>query len=279
MADASELPSHRGTAVDGAVTLDGDGRVVPNGDLKRLFEYFLTGLGRASPRALRERLRAAVVKRGLPPDAVAGVLALFDRYLDYREALGELARPGTGADSLRAAYEARRQLRREVLGPAAAEGLFAREEAVDRHALEKRAIMGNDRLTAQQRQRRLALIQQQLPADVRRSRERARLALELRERTRALREAGAGEARIHALRQELVGAEAAQRLSELEQRRETWQDRLRAYRRERRRVAASPGLAPEDKAKALDRLLSEHFDEHEARRVKALQRIGANDGG
>lgn len=273
------LPSHRGTVVDGAVTLDTDGRVVADRDLKHLFEYFLTGLGRASPEALRERLRVAVTEQGLPPDAVAEVLALFDRYRDYRRALGRLERPGTGMDSLRAAYESRYQLRREVLGPAVADGLFAREEAIDRFALEKRAIMQNEQLTPQQRQRRLALIEQQLPADVRQSREQTRVALELRERTRALREAGADEAEVHALRQKLVGAEAAQRLSALERQREEWQARLEAYRRERQRIASSQGLAPEDREAALDRLLAEHFDEHEARRVRALERVRSGDGG
>ncbi len=273
------LPSHRGTALDGAVTLDGDGRVVPDRDLKRLFEYFLAGLGRASPEALRERLRAAISDRGLPTAAVTEVLALFDRYLDYREALGGLESPGTDAASLRAAFEARHQLRREVLGPAVADGLFAREEAIDRYALEKRSIMQNEQLTPQQRQRRLALIEQQLPADVRQAREQTRVALALRERTQALREAGASEARIHALRQEMVGAEAAQRLSALEQQREDWQQRLETYRQERQRIATSQGLAPADREAALERLLTGHFDEHEARRVRALERINADGGG
>lgn len=273
------LPSHRGTAMDGGVTLDAGGQVVPDRDLKRLFEYFLTGLGRASPEVLRERLRTAVSERGLPPAAVTEVLALFDQYLDYREALGGLESPGSGAGSLWAAFEARYQLRREVLGPAVAEGLFAREEAIDRYALEKRAIMQDEQLTPQQRQRRLALIEQQLPADVRQAREQTRVALALRERTQALREAGASETRIHALRQEMVGAEAAERLSALERQREDWQQRLEAYRQERQRIASNQGLAPADREAALERLLAEHFDENEARRVRALERINANGGG
>lgn len=274
--DTETLPSHQGTAVDGAVRLDADGQVITDRQLRRLFEYFLTGLGKASPEALKARMRAALEGRDLPPEAVAQVMALFDQYLGYRRALGELDRPGGSATSLRQAFEARYQLRREIFGAAAADGLFGREEAVDRYALKKRELMDNEQLTPEQRQRRLELLEQQLPREVREARQRTRVAVELRERTQALRESGADAARIHALREEMVGTAAARRLAELESRRSEWRQRLQAYREERQQIANSPGLAPEDKEAALDNLLDERFDEHERRRVRALERINAD---
>lgn len=269
------LPSHEGTTIDGGVHFDVDGNVVPDLALRRLFEYFLTGLGRDDITGLRTRLEAALRARDFPPQAITQVLALFDRYLEYRTAMAELPAPGTDLAGLRTAFEARYALRREILGPVMAEGFFAREEAEDRYVMERLALERDERLTPEERQRALRLLEQQLPEEIRRARERSRLAITLAERTRELREAGAGEAELWALRAELAGPAAADRLAELDRRREVWQRRLEDYRRERDRILASPGLAEADKRAAIDALIEARFDELEARRVRALDALDA----
>jgi len=279
-ADPEErLPSHRGTAIDGGVTLDSDGRIIPDRHLHRLFEYFLTGLGRAEPSALRQRLANALHHRELPPQARGEILDIFDRYITYRRALADMKRPDRDPESLRAAFDRRYRLRREILGQELAEGLFSRREAINRYAIEARRVRQAHELSATERERRLRLLRQQLPKDVREARRRSRIAADLHRRTEALRESGASRADIQKLRRRRVGPEAAERLAELDERREAWRERVEAYRQARDRILETSGLDPKDKREAIDELIEARFDEREARRIRALDRMRSGGSG
>ena len=96
---------------------------------------------------------------------------------------------------------------------------------------------------------------------------------EVAEAVRQLREQGAPEARVYQYREQRLGAEAAERLGELDRRREAWRERYQAYQAQRRAIEDS-GLAEEDREDAIQRLRASLFDEAEQRRVRALDRIG-----
>lgn len=276
---AAPLPSHEGTAIDGAVVLDEHGAVVPTLALRRLFDYFLTGLGREETANLRARLLSALRRDGLPEAGVQQVSELFGRYLDYRDTLQHLPTPGTTAASLRAVYEARYALRRSVLGERVAEAFFAREEAEDRYLIERRAVDEASDLPTWEREQRLALAEQQLPADIRQARRETEMVVELNRRTEQLRAAGADQARIQAMRERLAGPDAAARLQALDAERAQWNRRMADYRRERARILASKGLAEADRRAAVDALIESRFTTQEAVRVRALDRIEAAGGG
>lgn len=267
------LPSQRGTAIDGGVTLDSDGRVIPDRHLRRLFEYFLTGLGRAEPEALRKRLAAALERKDLSPQARQDILEIFDRYITYRRALADMNRPDRDPDSLRAAFDRRYRLRREILGQQLADGLFSRQEAINRYAIEARRVRQAEGLSAAERERRLRLLHQELPKDVREARQRSRVAADLHRRTAALRESGASQAEIQRVRTRRVGPKAAERLAELDERREAWRRRVESYRQARERILETSGLGEKDKREAIDELIEARFDEQEARRIRALDRM------
>jgi len=272
---APQLPSQAGTQVDGGVTIGPDGHVVPDLKLRRLFEYFLTGMGRASIPQLRALLARNLKSRDLPPGAAREALSMFDRYMEYRRALGSLSSPGQGADGLQAALDARYNLRRRILGRTMAEGFFSREEAIDRYAIESRRIRASDDMSAAEKQRRLNLLEQQLPPEVREAQERSRTIVNMDRKIQKLRQSGAGEAEIHAAREQMVGTEAAERLAQLDRKRAQWKQRMADYRKARQRIMASDGLAPEDKQAAIDQLIKDRFSKQEAIRVRALDRIAA----
>ncbi|HEX5513967.1 MAG TPA: lipase secretion chaperone [Gammaproteobacteria bacterium] len=272
------LPPHDGTAIDGGVLLDAAGNVVPASGLRRLFEYFLTGLGRDDITGLRARLALALREREMAAAAVAQTLALFDRYVEYRRVLSDLPTPPTGLlasdpESLRAAFEERYALRRQILGAELADAFFARDEAEDRFVMESLALSKRQDLPEWQRQQQLALLEQQLPDDIRAAREQSRTAIVLQERTEQLRQANASEAEILRMREELLGPVAAGRLATLDQARSQWQQRLDAYRRERDHIVTAAGLSEADKQAAVDALIEQRFNAQEARRVRALDRM------
>jgi lipase chaperone LimK len=272
------LSSHDGTAIDGGVLLDAAGNVVPASGLRRLFEYFLTGLGRDDIAGLRARLALALHERGMAAAAVAQTLALFDRYVEYRRVLSDLPTPPAGLlasdpESFRAAFEERYALRRQILGAELADAFFARDEAEDRFVMEGLALSRRQDLSEWQRQQQLALLEQQLPDDIRAAREQSRMAIVLQERTEQLRQANASEAEILRMREELLGPVAAGRLATLDEARSQWQQRLDAYRRERDHIVTAAGLSEADKQAAVDALIEQRFNAQEARRVRALDRM------
>lgn len=275
---AAAPPTQQGTDIDGRLRVTSDGRLLADQELRQLFDYFLADADRMGLEAARDHMAAVLAGQGLSAALLKQALSYFDQYLSYRQALSELPASSTALltgrfDELRAAYEARYALRRQLLGAEMAEGFFSREEAEDRFVLESQALMRDDSLSAQERQRQLTLLEQQLPADIRTAREQSRLALALQEHTQQLRQAQASDVEIQRMREELVGPAAASRLASLDQDRQQWQQRLQDYRRERDQILATPGLSPADQQAALDALQQAAFSAHELRRVQALERI------
>lgn len=272
------MPSLEGTAIDGRLTIGADGQLRADVGLRRLLDYFLADADRVGQETMRASLAAALAQQGYPPEVTAQVLAYLDRYLEYRQALAELPVSSTASlggrlEELRAAYEGRYALRRQLLGAELAEAFFGHEEIEDGFVLERQALLQNRALSEAERRQQLALLEQQLPADIRAAREQSQLALTLREQTGQLRQAQASDAEVQQLREQLLGPAAATRLATLDREREQWQQRLQRYGQQRDRILAAPGLSDSDKQAALESLLQREFNQHEARRVRALERM------
>ncbi len=263
--------SHRGTAMDGHVRIGNDGRVKVTLGLRRRFDYVLTARPRPGAPDARQLLARSLRREDLDGSVVTRTLALFDRYVRYRRAVAELPGSPRSVERLQEAFQRRRALRQRILGPAMAAAFFGHEAPLERHAIALRRWLDSDSAPERARQPPDRL-RQQLPSGLRRAHQRSRLALTLRERVQRLRRKGADRARIHAVRAAVAGPSAAQRLADLDRRRNRWRERLAAYRRARERLLSTPGLAPGDRQAAVDALLRERFDPHEARRVRALER-------
>ncbi len=271
--------SLRGTRVDGGLVVD-DGHFVPTLDARRMFDYFLTATGEVPEDALRARLQHEIARR-LPPEAAREATLLLERYLTYRERVRHLATVDVPSDDdLDARLATLVALRREVLGPDAAEAFFADEEADAQRLLDARRIANDPSLSPEERATRVedifAAAEADLPADVRATRKASRLANALRGAEEEIRAQGGADADVAAMRTRLAGPEAAARLADLDQRRNAWQSRVDAFRAARERVRHDPSLAPEARAAAVARLLEESFTSAERRRVEALDRIAAD---
>ena len=128
---AADRPSSlAGTEIDGAFTLGDDGRFVADRQALRLFDYFLSTTGEREEDAIADDVRR-VARARLSPDDADRAMALWTRYLRYREALraammsGEVA-PGDA----RAALALVRRVQIDSFGPADAERLFGHDDAL-----------------------------------------------------------------------------------------------------------------------------------------------------
>jgi lipase chaperone LimK len=269
VASETQGDSLRDTDVDGAVRLDVQGQPIPDRELRRLFDYFLTRSGEQSPEAIRSALLAHLQSR-LAPHALATVLAWFDAYLLLEHDSVTLAQAG---DDSAHAFARVRSLRRERLGDALADAWYADEERAFEVADARRKLLAERGLSDTERKRRLA----ELGAE---SADTASQSAQLNSALQQNREfelAGVDAATRYAEREAQFGPEAAQRLGELDQRRSQWQLRLRSYAAQRQSVLADNALSQSQRQQRLDALLA-RFDSNEQRRVDALTRNGMLPG-
>lgn len=146
--------------------------------LRDTLEALLLEAGDVSdPAALKQRL-AALVAQHFPPDLATRALALAERYVDYRVALGALngRAPQDLGDprALRDALQARQQVRLQFFDSAEYDALFAREAELDRYTLARLEIARNTALTPEQRAQALQAADNALPAERRAERRRHR---------------------------------------------------------------------------------------------------------
>ncbi|WP_437594983.1 lipase secretion chaperone [Sorangium sp. So ce1000] len=259
-------PSLRGTDVDGAVIVDERGDLVVGPELLGLFDYFLSAAGEEPAAAIRARVVAAIRERAAGP-AADQAIALFDRYLGYREAAGA-ARAAEEADPA-ARLAALREIRRAWFGEEAAARLFGDEEREIEAAIDESRVLADATLSPEERAARIADVEAALPEAVREAREAATRPLAQQAAEQALRDAGASDEALHAYRVATVGPEAADRLAELDRQRAAWQQRLDAFAGERASIEATVA-DPDGRRVAEEALLARSFTSEERLRVRAI---------
>lgn len=260
-------PSLQGTRPDGAVHVAPDDSVVADARLIELFDYYLGTVGEKSPDAVRAEIEREL-DRTLRPGAAAAAKRVLARYIAYRQALAGLQADarlsGPDAAALKRRLAVLRSLRAQYFGPREIAAIFGREDAANADALARMEIRDDRTLTPQQKQARLAALDAGLPADVRAAREAPLKIVRVQEQAERLRASGAGEEDVFRMRAEAFGADAAQRLADVDREEVAWKRRIDVYLAERR------GLRDEAEIAALR---SRMFSEDEQRR------LGAYEGG
>ena len=215
---------------------------------------------------IRARIVAEIRAR-LPASAVAGAEAFFASYLGYRAAAEALFATEPASEDLERRFQRIREIRREAFGAGVAADLFAEEEHVTEVDLARRRVAQDASLSREERERRLAALEAELPEAERAARAEVRQAVDLRAAEAALRAAGAGDAEIRAERERRVGPDAAARLAELDVERAEWSARVESWRAERDALRTRGATDAE-----LAALRDERFTAPERLRLDALER-------
>lgn len=267
-----EPASWRGTVPDGALREDAQGNLIVSEQVRRRFDYFLSALGEEELNVLRGRV-AAHLQAALSDTAARQAWTLFEHYIGYRSALRELNEHDGSVAGMRQNLEERRALRDQWFSATTREAFFGFRDRYADFALERRELLENDGLGPADKQARLEALEAGLPEDMREMVRASQRPAEVAGEVQRLREEGASEARVYQYREQRLGPEAAERLGDLDRRREEWRQRYQAYQEQRRAIQNS-GLAEKDREQAVQRLRESLFDEAEQRRVRALDRIG-----
>jgi len=258
--------SLRGTDIDGALRLLPDGSLLIGPDLIKLFDYFFTTVGEESDETIKQRI-LAVIRERLNGPAAQQASALLDQYLRYRKDAESLSLPKAEEADPSARLEATKKLRRKTFGEETAEKLFGDEEREGEVAIAEKKVREDQTLTEEEREKKLADLEAQLPESARVARETATLPLRGRNDVEAMRAEGATDDDVHAYRTETFGAEAADRLAALDQERAAWKARIEAFEKERAKLLET--LSEDAFPQAEQALLDKSFNPTEQRRVRA----------
>jgi len=268
--------SFSGTQVDGEFQLDEQGNLRITRDIVQIFDYFLSAIGEESLAQSIERLQAHI-RAQLPAPAEAQALALLEQYLDYKRQLVLLERDLPqlpSLDALKQREMAVQALRARLFSSEVHQVFFAADESYNLFTLERLAIQRNDSLDANAKGAALDRLRDGLSEELQAS-VLPQLHTELRSQTSALQAAGGSAEQVQALRQQLVGNQAASRLQALDQQRQNWKQRLERFQQEKSAIENHPGLTSADKQAAIQRLTQEQFDERERLRLDASAQLAS----
>lgn len=270
-ADREPPGSLAGSRPDGALAAGADGRLIVSPELRRAFEYWFSASGEESDAALAARI-AAEIDRQLDDPAQTQALVLLGQFVAYRARARALAEDGLADADLAARVAAVRELRRELFGADGA-ALFADEETLVDFALAERRIAEDPALSPAERAARLEALREAAPAPVRAARDAALAPQRLAADETQLRAEGASDDDIRRLREERVGAEAAERLAALDAQRAAWRSRVETYRAERSLIDGDPALDANARSAAIAALRDRSFTGPERLRIEALDEI------
>ena len=227
-----------------AITADGPADPLLVHGLRDTLEALLMEAGDASdPATLKQRL-AAMVNQHFPAALATRALALAERYVDYRVALGSLRAPQDLTDprALRDALEARHKVRLQFFDDAEYDALFAREADLDRYTLARLEIERNTQLSPEQRAQALQAADNELSAERRAERSAATEHMAAAAQTAAFNASNADERTRYAARSAQYGPAAAQAMAQLDREEQHWNQRLDQYSQARTQQGEGPGL-------------------------------------
>lgn len=263
---------------------DANGSVSADSRLRRLFDFYLNAIGEEPLEHIVARIRHALGQQ-LSGAALEEALGVLENYLQYRNAVGEflqqqeLTVAGTtaqGLDSVLAARQSVIALRGEYFDPTVETAFFGQQDATDHYLLERVAIVRDPSLTDSEKTAALSELDRNSSEQVVGVYEKTRTVAALQRQVRDLQAQGAPQETIFALRESLVGAEAAQRLAALDRSKQEWMSRLAVYREELAVIESDPAYPPQERRRLTLELRERHFSGNELVRVEALDRNRAD---
>lgn len=263
--------------IDGAISIDGNGQLVYNRALRRLFDFFIGNATGDDPLTdVFDQLSRYMEAHRIPADVAMEVTSTLEQYLAYRQAASQIPLASYDAPDLAQTFDALFSLRRQYLGRQVADAFFAEEEARDRYLIARRTIKGSKSVSEASRKAQLAALDAQRPRTIAQTQHNATAILRLDQTVQQLRNSGAPAHKVFEARAAAFGADAAERLEQLDTRREKWQQRVNTYQQARQRLESNKGLSVHDRQEAIRELQQQQFDDHEIRRIQALDRIAVS---
>lgn len=245
------------------------------GELRRMFDYYLSAVGEKSIAAITQEINAEI-ERSLAPTNVPKAKRILGLYLEFKRDLLDLERSpglsGQGVAAIRKRMVSMQDLRARYFNAEETQAMFGFEDAYDMDAVARLEISQDPSLSAKQKQDKLAALDANLSPELLREREAPRVILRVEEKVAQMRAKGATDDEVYRLRAKEFDAPAADRLAALDREEVQWKQRIAQYLAARSQLMAVPATAadPEHQTALLD-LQRAQFSEEERRRLPAYE--------
>ncbi len=160
-------------------------------------------------------------------------------------------------------------LRAHYFSPSTYQAFFQQEETYDNFMLSQLEIKQNPQLDAAQKEQQINALIDDLPQEIKQTRQTVSRHAELYQAAQDLRDNGASKEDIFQLRASSLGTDAAMAFAKLDDKRNHWRQRLNHYAQQRDAILSS-GLTDNDRKIAIESLIQQNFSQPESIRVKAL---------
>lgn len=281
--EKNPLPySLEGTSVAGGIAYNEEGILKKSLPLRELFDYLLTLENEWDEQATRIWLlgyaQTAAQFTPSPENAAQQVVEAFDTYLAYLKASDAII-PDNGyahEDFLAKFKKVSAEmytLRRDHFGAEVADNYFNEEEQYDQSQYDRAVILSDTSITQSERDQKLAQWANNIKDPTHRAIElEKKKTRDFNQRMAALRERGASDEEIHAVRAEAYGQQAAERLAALDNEQRLWQQRIDSYKEYYESLRELP-ISPAEMAEDMQDYIKARFTEREQRRLPQLSFI------
>jgi lipase chaperone LimK len=274
------------------LAVDESGHLRISSDLKDLMDFFLSAIDDEDLELILARIDE-YLEYQLEEPALSEARAAMNAYIDLKLALYDLEQElaanraeqqsagnvfsSDGLVLLEEQLLKRNALRAELLSPEMHEAFYARSEAYDAFMLTQFKIKADPNLDAEQKQQMLEQSELNADPEIIASRRASMPVQILNDETERLLRAGGSDEDVRQLRTDMYGEEAAQRLSELDMKREEWDGRVAVYFASKTELLENSGLSGPELDSAMLSLRSEMFSDAEQVRIKVMEgRKGKN---
>ena len=267
-----------GTEVPDGLQVDAQGNLIVSMQLRDVFEYFLSTIGEESLDTIVARLRAYMASR-LPASALAEANRILDGYLAWRDNLSTIQQAGgvsASALDLAAVRAQQAQVQAscgQFLDGETCDAFFAEDNLRDNYEVDRLAVLRDDSLSATEKADRLAALTASLPAPMQEQISAVTRYQALQSLTTSLQQEGGSAAELRRIREQVVGAEAADRLETLDLQRAQFRQRVDDWLQERAQLQANAGLSAADRQAQIEHLRSQRFSDTEVIRVQGYERM------
>lgn len=271
-------PSLMGTDADCSFELDNQGKLIATMGLRRCFDYFFSALGEKSEAQLIADIRRQLEIK-LPPSARPYALELLGKYVQYRhsEVPPALNLEDQSPESLRMALESLKGLRLRYFTREEAQAFFGDDEAYDQYNIAVMGVLHDGSLSKQQKDGRIASLAAQLPPSLAKNMSASQQYNLLQLKTDELKARGGSAQEVYALRESIVGAQAAERLAKVDAENADWRQRVSKFLDLRAQILASGGGVAEQQ-QAITALRNTTFSAQEER-IRAQTYESMRDNG
>lgn len=269
-------PSLRGTEVNCPLQVDTKGQLVLSRGIRDCFDYFLSSIGEKTESSIVVDIRQYLAGL-LPTTAQPYTYQLLDKYMDYLHQREKLPAAQTNsAKDFKTVASAIVKLRRQIFTPQEADVFFAQEESYDQYAIAQYAINNDKRLSTNQKAEKSAALLNEQPEELKASMQPILQYNQLQELTTEINQRGGSASELYEMRKKLVGAAAADRLTQVDLQESQWQKRVDSYLAARAQITASQQDATQQQA-AINELRNKSFSSPEERiRAQTFEQIQAN---